>query len=293
MIENWNPANLVVNDEGRIYHLDLSGEDIADLIFLVGDPQRVEAVSRHFDRIDTKRNKREFITHTGWLGGQRLSVMSTGISTANIDIALNELDAAANIDLKRREPLSEFRQLTFVRLGTSGSIDPEVGKDTTVVSEYALGFDALLLMYENLPVIDTEFELLRQDLHRYFHLRGLSYPIYLTKANHDLLQKFRGKYKFGMTATMHGFYGPQARELRLKGRYPQLMDILQSFKSGPIKFTNIEMESSGIYGLSTLLNHRAISFNRIIANRTTGEFSKDLYQSVETMIEEVLTDFVS
>jgi uridine phosphorylase len=291
-MEKWNTANLIINDAGRIYHLDLCGDDIADTIILVGDPQRVEVVSSHFEKIELRREKREFITHTGTLRGKRISVMSTGISTSNIDIAINELDAIANFDLGKREITEDFRQLTFVRLGTSGSIDPKLDVDTVLVSEYAVGFDALMFMYEKQTAPDEFFTELESAIRQYFHLRGLSYPVYLTKAHDELLQKFSGKYKMGITATMHGFYGPQGRELRLPGRYPGLIDTLQSFEYHGKRFSNIEMESSAIFGLSRLLGHKAISFNCIIANRSAGRFSKDPYQSVRKMIGEVLDQLI-
>ncbi|TVR86596.1 MAG: phosphorylase [Saprospirales bacterium] len=291
-MEKWDTANLIINDAGRIYHLDLCGDDIANTIILVGDPQRVEVVSSFFDTIDIKREKREFITHTGTLRGKPVSVMSTGISTSNIDIAINELDAVANIDLDKREIREKFRQLTFVRLGTSGSIDPEADVDTVVVSEYALGFDALMFMYQKAENQEPFFIELEKAIRFHFHLRGLSYPVYLTQAHPELIKKFGPHYKMGITTTMHGFYGPQGRELRLAGRYPKLIDILQSFEYKGKRFANIEMESSAIFGLSDLLGHRAISFNCIIANRTAGRFSKDPYKSVRKMVGEVLDELI-
>lgn len=288
--DNWNPANLVVTEEDRIYHLDLRGDEIGDIIFLVGDPQRVEVVSKYFDRVDVKRNKREFITHTGQLGDKRVSVMSTGISTSNIDIAINELDAVANIDLKNRRLKEKFRRLTFIRLGTSGGINPDVEVDTVIASKYAVGFDALLLMYQKQQGRMPNAVELEKKLNSWFHLRGFSYPIYLSQANDELIQWTGEKYQLGMTATMHGFYAPQSRELRLKSRYPNLMKILQGFEFQDVKFTNIEMESSAIYGLSHLLGHRSISFNCIIANRITGHFSKKPYEAVDIMIKKVMEE---
>lgn len=290
MNQQWNPASLIINENKRIYHLDLQGDDIGDIIFLVGDPERVDLVSKQFDQIEIKRSKREFLTHTGILGSKRVSVMSTGISTANIDIALNELDAVANINLETREPKPNFRKLTLIRLGTSGSIHPEVGVNTILGSHWAVGFDGLMLMYEKTKNHPQDFYSLDSELKKWFHLKGLSYPIYLTKASDDLIQFFGQKYRMGMTATMHGFYAPQSRELRLKSRYPHLMEVLSGFEHEGIQFSNIEMESSAIFGLSHLLGHRAISFNSIIANRTTGEFSQNPYDAVEDMIGKILDD---
>ncbi len=290
MNQQWNPASLIINEKNRIYHLDLQGEDIGDIIFLVGDPERVHLVSKHFDQIEVKRSKREFLTHTGTLGSKKVSVMSTGISTANIDIALNELDAAANIDLKTREPRPDFRKLTLIRLGTSGSIHPEIGVNTILGSEWAVGFDGLMLMYEQAQNQAEDFHSLDAELKKWLHLKGLSYPVYLAKASEELIQVFEQKYRMGMTATMHGFYAPQSRELRLKSRYPNMMKVLSEFEHKGIQFSNIEMESSAIFGLSHLLGHRAISFNAIIANRTTGEFSQNPYDAVEDMIAKILDD---
>ena len=286
----WNPANLIINESGRIYHLDLNGDEIGNIIFLVGDPERVEHVSKYFDKIEVKRSKREFLTHTGMLGKHRVSVLSTGISTANIDIAINELDAIANINLHSREPLDVFRQLTFIRLGTSGSINPSIEVDTILASRWAVGFDGLLLMYQQSESLSDDFFRLDKALKNWFHLKGLSFPIYLSQASEELINLFSKKYLTGMTATMHGFYAPQSRELRLKGRYPDFIKILNEFEHQDITFSNMEMESSAIYGLSSLLGHRALSFNAIIANRTTGRFSESPYQTVEKMISEVLED---
>lgn len=290
MTERWNSANLIINEKGNIYHLDLNGEEIGDIVFLVGDPQRVEVVSQHFDRVEIKRSKREFTTHTGWIGNTRVSVMSTGISTSNIDIALNELDAIANIDLGNRTLRKDFRQLTFIRLGTSGGIDPTIPVDSILASRYAVGFDSLLLMYESLHDSGDFNRQLEREIQNYFHLRGFSYPVYLTHADKDLLAFFKEKHRMGITATMHGFYAPQCRELRLKARYPNLIDILSQFDFKGDRFSNIEMESSAIYGLSQLLGHRALSFNCIIANRTLGEFSQKPYEAVEKMIAQVVEE---
>ncbi len=290
MSQSWNPANLIVNDQGRIYHLDLNGEEIGDIVFLVGDPERVAVVSKHFDHIDLKRSKREFTTHTGRLGKLKVSALSTGISTSNIDIALNELDAIANIDLKERKTRKEFRKLTFIRLGTSGSIDPNTAVDSIVASQYALGFDGLLLMYQGLEQRDPTTVELEKKIQKYFHLRGISYPTYLASADRELLKFFKNRYPMGITATMHGFYAPQCRELRLSAKYPNLIDILTNFEFQGNRFSNIEMESSAIYGLSELLGHRALSFNCIIANRARGEFSEAPYLAVENMIKKVLSE---
>lgn len=285
------PSELILNDDGSIYHLHLHPEQISDLIITVGDPDRVERVSRHFDRVEHRVHKREFITHTGELNGRRMTVISSGIGTDNIDIVMNELDALARIDLSRRELLDNQRSLTFVRLGTSGGLQQDLGLDSYLLSSAALGLDGLLAFYD----IDwpAETRLLLDQLEAQLAVQGLSLPLkpYLAQASEELVQHFTSPAtNQGITLTATGFYGPQARQIRLKSRMTEeLLKALTSWQSHPpapaLRITNFEMETAAIYGLAHALGHRALSISVILANRPAGTFSQQPKQAVDQMIE--------
>ncbi len=280
------PSELILSSEGRVYHLDLRPDEIADTVILVGDPARVERVSRHFDRIDLRRTKREFTTHTGALGGKRLTVLSTGIGTDNIDIVLNELDALANIDFSAREVRQELRSLDLIRLGTTGGLQTDLPVDTVVYSAYAIGLDNLLHYYSRQPS-DQEQQLAAAFPH---HQLPSTITPYFTTANQPLLQQLLGTSQAGITLTASGFYGPQGRRMRLSSNVQ--LDSLIDFRYRDLAITNLEMETAGIYGLSKLLGHRAVSASVILANRSLGTFSKDAKGAVDRMIEEVLEQLV-
>ncbi|OWY24131.1 phosphorylase [Sphingobacteriales bacterium UPWRP_1] len=275
-------SELVLNDDGSIYHLHLQPENIAPTIITVGDPDRVAMVSKYFDHIEFATQKREFVTHTGRVGNKRLTVISTGIGTDNIDIVLNELDALVNIDLKTRTPLPETTQLTIVRLGTSGSLHPDIPVDSIVVSSFGLGFDGLLHYYHFQPD-ETENKLLA-------HFPTLQNGIvpYIARASQTLLSNFQHRFTTGITATCSGFYGPQGRQLRLQPALPQLLTQLQQFSDRHHRVTNFEMETAAIYGLSRLLGHRALSVNVIMANRALGMFSPNPYKAIDHLIQTTL-----
>ena len=280
------PSELILNPDQSIYHLNLQPDDIATTIITVGDPDRVSDVSKYFDRIELKKGKREFITHTGEISGKRITVISTGIGTDNIDIVLNELDALVNIDFKERAIKNTKTVLDIVRIGTSGAIQPEIDVDSFLLSEIAIGFDNLLHFYDSKHLQ----ELAIQDAfkaHTQWNM-DKSTP-YIVKCDEELAQTVSSKdvYK-GFTATNVGFYGPQGRVLRLKTEDRELNHKLSSFNSEGRKITNLEMETSGIYGLSRLLGHRAVSMNCILANRSTGEFSKRPRARVDELIQYTL-----
>ncbi len=281
-------ADFVLNPNGSIYHMDLFPEDVADTIILVGDPDRVERISKHFDRIDKKVQKREFVTHIGWLGKKRLNVLSTGISTANIDIAINELDALVNVDLKNRTLKEQTRSLNFIRVGTSGSLQKDIPVDTFVASSFGLGLDNLLAFYQrDLNEREEELQKKWQDYERQ-HIR-LPNPTYVAAAHPHLLLSLAKNVRKGITLTAPGFYGPQGRKIRLDPISPmQNLDVFADFDFRGIKITNFEMETSAIYGLSNLLGHRSLSFNTIIANRAAQQFSKDPKKAVDNLIAQVL-----
>jgi len=279
-------SELILNEDGTIYHLQLFPHEVADTIILVGDPDRVGEVSKHFDSVELKKQKREFVTHTGRVGKKRLSVVSTGIGTDNIDIVLNELDALANIDLRYRTVKPEFRKLTFLRVGTSGSLQRDIPLDCFVATSYAIGLDSLMFYY-NQEYPEFMVELLRSF---YRHMGGNSSIMraYIAGGSLPLIEKFIDIANLGITITCPGFYGPQGRRLRGPISIDDMAGLLSSFQSGLNRITNFEMETAGIYGLSNLLKHDAISLSAIVANRISNTFSKDPHATVERLIKTVL-----
>ncbi len=279
-------SELILNDDGSIYHLCLKPGEIADTIITVGDPERVEDVTRHFDTIEVKAQKREFKTITGVYKGKRLTVISTGIGTDNIDIVFNELDALVNIDFKNRLVKDKHTPLTFIRIGTSGSIQSEIPINSFLISEIAVGFDNLLHFYDNTNFLDLPFS---EALKKHTNWSTQKSDPYVVKADESLVSHFNTKdFVKGITATNVGFYGPQGRKLRLALQDDSLNNKLQSFIFQNQKITNLEMETSGIYGIAKLLGHRAISLNAILANRANGTFSDSPKKSVNLLIEKTL-----
>lgn len=274
---------MILNARGAIYHIDLRPEEMADTIITVGDPGRVEEVSRHFDQIEFRGQHREFITHTGWIGKKRLTVISTGIGPDNIDIVMNEVDALVNIDLETRTIRPEHRSLKVFRLGTSGSLQEDIPVDSLVAGTHGLGLDNLLHFYrpEN---NEEEKQLLQAFLTHTLVSAPFSHP-YITAASPALLKHFTQPYHQGITVTCPGFYGPQGRVLRLGLARPDLIGLLQPFRFGPHRISNFEMETSAIYGLGRLLGHQCLSLNVIIANRISRTYSKDSAAAVRKLIE--------
>ncbi|HLP95734.1 MAG TPA: nucleoside phosphorylase [Saprospiraceae bacterium] len=280
------PSELILNPDGSIYHLHLLPEQIAPLIITVGDQDRVEQVSQYFDRIEHKVQKREFKTHTGWLGNTRLSVISTGIGPDNIDIVLNEIDALFNIDLETRQVKPTIQSLTFIRIGTAGGLQKEIPVDALVSSIGAFGLDGLLQFYQGEELLDNP---ILSALIAHCQPRW-EFPLapYYAAADSAMLQRFDTGFYQGITATNPGFYGPQGRQLRAKVKAPDYLDILQTFSFEGNRIVNLEMETSAIYGLSAILGHKAISLSAILANRATGTFSSDPGKSVRQLIETTL-----
>jgi len=275
-------SELILNPDGSIYHLNLRPDDIADTIILVGDPDRVIAVSQYFDHIELKKQKREFITHTGTLQGKRLTVISTGIGTDNIDIVLNELDALVNIDLTSRKIKTEKKVLTILRIGTSGALQKEIPLDAMVISQYGLGFDNLLQFYQ----LDYQKEEKAIKQAALTHFAPL--PVYAVSGKAQLLSQFKAYGYHGITATCSGFYAPQGRSLRAKACIPDLLDKMQSFQYSEHRIANFEMETSGIYGLGRVLGHACLSVNTIVANRALQQFSKAPYKAIDNVIQKTL-----
>ena len=291
MSQFLSASELILNPDGSVYHCNIRPENLADTIFLVGDQGRVPVVSSFFDRVDFKTQKREIVTHTGTKNGRPVTVISTGMGTDNIDIVLSELDAVVNIDLVTKQIKPDHKQLTFIRLGTSGSLQEDIPVDSFVASSHGLGFDGLVHYYagaerfsDNL-FIEKFIEAVHWD-------KNLPRP-YLVEGDAVLLKKAidLGFYT-GITATATGFYGPQGRVLRLDVKHKTLNEKLSAFRFDQLRITNFEMETSGIYGLSKLLGHRAMTINCIVANRFTGEYSKDYHQSMHRLIGMVMEEFV-
>ncbi|MCH9660348.1 MAG: nucleoside phosphorylase [Bacteroidetes bacterium] len=279
-------SELILNPDGSIYHLNLKPEDIATTIITVGDPDRVHEVTQHFDVIEFTRQKREFKTQTGTYKGKRLTVISTGIGTDNIDIVCNELDALVNIDLKNRTLKNEHTQLTFVRIGTSGAIQEDIPVDCLLVSKKAIGLDSLLHFYKSEAILEIDFSTAFISHTQWSKNKSIPYVV---DGDASLLSLFTSEaFIQGITATNVGFYGPQSRTLRLPLGDEQLNDKLQSFEYKGQSITNLEMETAGIYGMAKLLGHRAISLNAILANRARGTFSEHPTKTIDTLIRKTL-----
>ena len=276
-------SELILNPDGSIYHLNLRPEQVADTIILVGDPNRVPRVSAYFDTIEFSTQKREFCTHTGTYKGKRLTVLSTGIGPDNIDIVINELDALFNIDLHTRKPKEQLTSLNIVRFGTSGSLQADIPVDSFVLSSHGLGMDNMLHAYKDAPNVR---EIAMEEAFM-AHTQWNTYKgrPYIVGCGETLKQRLLTDKVFeGITGTAPGFYGPQGRMLRLPVQDPTLNDKLHSFNYKGYRMTNLEMETSAIYGLSKLLGHQAVSLNAIIANRAAGTFTKDTKKVVENLI---------
>ncbi|MGY0392516.1 nucleoside phosphorylase [Bizionia sp. KMM 8389] len=284
-------SELILNPDGSIYHLNLKPENIANTIIFVGDQDRVDKITMHFDTIDFRTQKREFKTHTGTYKGVRLTVISTGIGPDNIDIVLNELDALVNIDLKTRQPKTELTSLNIIRVGTSGSLQKDIPVDSFLMSSHSLDLNGLLHFYEIEPFTNPEIEdAFVKHCNWYAHKAR---PI-LIENSPFLAKHFSSDETYsGITATAVGFYGPQGRKLRLNLQDATLNSKMDNFEYENNRITNLEMETSAIYGLSKLLGHQALSLNAIIANRANGTFSKNPKEVVENLIQYTLDKITS
>jgi uridine phosphorylase len=284
-------TELILSKDNRVYHINLKAEDVADDIIVVGDQNRVAQISKFFSKIEFKTEHREFITHTGIFNGKRVTVLSTGIGTDNLDIVVNELDAAVNINLKTRELNPVQRTLNIVRLGTSGALQVDIPVNGIVVSSHGLGLDGLLNFYDNWESVG-EKHISEAFIKHTGWLPNLPFP-YCVKASDKLIAKFQQGTHIGITATAPGFYGPQGRQIRLKAAMPNLNELLTDFKLGDHRITNFEMETSALYGLGKLLNHNCLTACVIIANRVRKEFTSDYAKSVEILIQESLQRLTS
>jgi uridine phosphorylase len=277
-------TELILTPENKIYHLNLSKEEIADDIILVGDPERVILISNKFDKIEYKISNREFVTHTGTLNGKRISAISTGIGADNIDIVINELDALVNIDFETRTINKTKKTLNLIRLGTSGALQRNIAIDTFIASSYGLGFDGLAHFYQNKKILEQEMAN-AYAIHTNWPI-SLATP-YFIKASECLLAKFP-ELAHGITATAPGFYGPQGRTLRLTPAISDLHEKMETFRYKEKKICNFEMETSALYYLGQTLGHNTLTICAVIGNRLTKEYSKDYKKTIEKMIDLVL-----
>lgn len=286
MTQQFSPTDIILNTDGSVYHLNLLPHQLANDIILVGDPDRVPIVSSYFDTIEYKVQKREFVIHTGLYKGKRLSVVSTGIGTDNIDIVLNELDALVNIDLEKRLPKPNHTSLNIVRVGTSGALHENIPVDTILCSTHGLGLDNLMHFY--CTEADNETDALLGEIEDQFTFIFIN-P-YLFKAPGALFERFATSFRMGITATCPGFYGPQGRRGRFDAMYTNLLNRLSELElSNGLRITNFEMETAGIYGLATEFGHQAVSVNAIVANRVLGEFSSNPESTIRKAIEQTLS----
>lgn len=276
-------TDLILNPDGSVYHLGLRPEHLADTILAVGDPDRVAEISRYFDVTEYKSQKREFVTHTGTVGGKRISVISTGIGPDNVEIFFHEVDALVNIDLQRREPRSTPRSLNIIRVGTSGAMQEDIPVGSMVVSDFACGLDNLMEFYE-LPQSSAEGSL-AEALRSHTQL---TFRPYVVQGSVALRERVGRGMITGNTVTCPGFYAPQGRRVRVTIRYPSLLTDLTSFRSQAFRFSNFEMESSSYFAFGRLFGHHTASANAIIANRVTREFSPRSHDVVDKLIQVVL-----
>lgn len=276
-------SELIVNNDGSIYHLSLHPKHLSDTIITVGDPGRVHAVSKYFDEVDFEMNKREFITHIGKYNNKRVTVISTGMGTGNIEVFFSEIDALANVDLKKRQVKSKFKKLKIIRIGTSGALQEDIPVDSHLVSDYASGLDSLMCFYklkQSAFCKDISVKL-QEEL-------KLPFLPYTAKGSSKLREKFAYDMIQGNTITCPGFYGPQGREIRAPIKYKKLIEKLTGFHSDGFWFTNFEMETAAYYSMARLFGHDVISVNAILANRVTNTFSKNPNKTIDTLIQKVL-----
>ena len=287
----FEPSELILNGDGSIFHLKLFPADIADTIILVGDPDRVAMVSAFFDSIEIRRSNREFVTHTGSFRGKRITALSTGIGTDNVDIVLNELDALANIDLDERRLKTTHRTLRLVRIGTTGGLQKDIPINSFILSRYAGGFDTVLNFYaDRNKVADLNME---SEFKKHTDWSPLLPDPYFVRSSDDLFRLFPSETHSGITISAPGFYGPQGRKLRLQLMDPQLNDKLESFRYRDLRITNYEMESSALFGLAKLLGHEAVTLCAMIANRASREFTEDYKGIVNKLIKFTLKHLCS
>ncbi|TVP50941.1 MAG: phosphorylase [Mongoliibacter sp.] len=276
-------SELIINPDGSIYHLNLKPEHLASTVITVGDPDRVEKVSKYFDEIEFTMSKREFVTHTGSYKGKRITVMSTGMGTDNIEIFMTELDALVNVDLKTRLPKKDHTTLNVIRIGTSGSMQKSIPAGSILASAFGIGLDTLMTFYKA-EYSDLEKEVgvqIQKSL-------GLPFIPYCIQGSEKLLALLREGLLVGNTVTCPGFFGPQGREVRVKPAIPDIIEKLGKINVDGFQLTNFEMETAGYYAMGRLLGHEVMSLNAIVANRITHEFADNAHEIVDNLIQHTL-----
>lgn len=280
-------SQLVLNSEGAVYHLNLHPDQLADDVILVGDPGRVDMIASYFDKIEVKRQNREMVTRTGYFNGKRITVLSTGMGTDNLDIVMNELDTLANIDLKTRMPKENHHALNLIRIGTCGALQPDIEvEDSYVATRYAVGLDGLIYFYEkNREVNEIAF--------RDAFIEQMDYPNdlplpYVVEGSKELFERLAYGYYQGVTATAPGFYGPQGRTLRMSLKYPEINHKIEAFNYHGWRVCNYEMESSALYGLGKMMGHNCLTICVAIANRVTEKFASDYHPYVKKLVVNTL-----
>ena len=280
-------SQLVLNNEGAVYHLGLHPEELADDIILVGDPGRVDMIASHFDKIEVKRQNRELWSRTGIYNWKRITVLSTGMGTDNLDIVMNELDTLANIDLVSRMPKETHRTLNLVRLGTSGALQADIPvEDTYVATRYAIGLDGLLYFYKGNESVN-EIAMRDAFIEQMEYPKDLPMP-YVVEGSQELFDRLGQGYFQGLTATAPGFYGPQGRTLRMQLAYPENNKKIEAFRYQGWRVCNFEMESSALYGLGKMMGHRCLTICAVIANRVSEKFCTDYHPYIEKLVTNTL-----
>ena len=279
-------SQLVLNNEGAVYHLNLHPDQLADDVILVGDPGRVDMIAAYFDKIEVQRQNRELVSRTGYFHGKRITVLSTGMGTDNLDIVMNELDTLANIDLQTRMPKAEHRALNLVRIGTCGALQPDIEMGENVATRYAIGLDGLLYFYEKNEEVN-EIAMCDAFIGQMDYPADLPKP-YVVEGSKALFDRLAEGYYQGVTATAPGFYGPQGRTLRMQLAYPENNRKMEGFEYNGWRISNFEMESSALYGLGKMMGHNCLTVCVAIANRVTEKFLTDYHPYVQKLVVNTL-----
>ena len=279
-------SQLVLNAEGAVYHLNLHPDQLADTVIMVGDPGRVDMIASFFDKIEVKRQNRELVSRTGYFHGKRITALSTGMGTDNLDIVMNELDTLANIDLKTRMPKDEHKSLNLIRIGTCGALQPAIEVGQNVATRYAIGLDGLIYFYEKSKEVN---EIAMRDA----FIKQMDYPTdlpkpYVVEGSKKLFDQLAQGYYKGVTATAPGFYGPQGRTLRMHLAYPELNHKIEAFEHEGWRVCNFEMESSALYGLGKMMGHNCLTICVAIANRVTEKFATDYHPFIKKLVLDTL-----
>jgi len=281
-LQEIGSSELIITPKGTIYHLDIAPQHVAPTVITVGDPDRVAEVSKHFDKITHKAQHREFVTHCGYIGNKYITALSTGIGPDNIDIVLTELDALVNIDFSTRRIKETRTSLNIIRLGTCGTVQPDVAVDSIAVSSHGIGLDNLMHYYGLTNTHEEAFML--EEFNKHTGMAGKKVVPYIAEGAISLRKLFGSGFTHGITVTCPGFYGPQGRKLRLAPAFPHLLDALTTFRSQDTRIVNFEMETSAIYGLGKMLGHKCLSVSTVVANRVNKTFSADGARAVQHMI---------